>query len=222
MDEKYFAELSRILRKHGIESGPVENGRLVIQMDGQPVGRIEPGGMRCVAPGDLLTEDASKAFYRAAPFAEMVAEYMESLKRAPTLIAEGLDADYLLLAEFNGTVLAGKEMEGGYGMQFVTWDWNYDHTAVEQGHYYHDNYEGAKADFAVRSGLIQKGCYFSEEQLTEMYRCMHDMLDGEYELTDNQETLISDTCEQIEKIVPDLRQRIAQTEEVTHNFEQTM
>lgn len=55
MDEKYFAELSRILRKHSIESGPVENGRLLIRMDSQPVGRIEPGGMRCVAPGDLLT-----------------------------------------------------------------------------------------------------------------------------------------------------------------------
>lgn len=222
MDEKYFSDLSRILRKHGIESGPVENGRLVILMDGQSVGRIEPGGMRCVAPGDLLTEDASKAFYRAAPFAEMVAEYMTALKRAPVLLAEGLDANYHLLAEFNGTVLAGKEMENGYGMQFVTWDWNHDHTALEQGHYYHDNYEGAKADFAERSGLVQKGHHFSDEQLTEMYRCMHDTLDGVYELTDNQETLISDTCEQIENIVRDLRQRIAQAEEVAPNFEQTM
>lgn len=222
MGEKYFAELSRILSKHGIESGPVENGRLVIRMDGQPVGRIEPGGMRCVAPGDLLTAEASEAFHQAAPFAEMVAEYMAALQRAPLLLAEGLDADYHLLAEFNGTVLAGKEMESGYGIQFVTWDWNYDRTAVEQGHYYHDNYEGAKADFAVRSGLIQKGRYFSDEQLTEMYRCMHDTLDGVYEFTDSQETLISDTCEQIENTVPDLRQRIAQAEEVTHNFEQTM
>lgn len=29
MDEKYFAELSRILSRHGIESGPVANGRLI-------------------------------------------------------------------------------------------------------------------------------------------------------------------------------------------------
>ena len=51
---------------------------------------------------------------------------------------------------------------------------------------------------------------------------MQDTLDGQYELTDKQENLISDTCEQIENTVPDLRQRIAQAEEVSHNFEQTM
>lgn len=51
---------------------------------------------------------------------------------------------------------------------------------------------------------------------------MQNTLDGQYELTDKQENLISDTCEQIENTVPDLRQRIAQAEEVSNNFEQTM
>ena len=67
-----------------------------------------------------------------------------------------------------------------------------------------------------------KGRWFFGEPLTEMYRSMQDTLDGQYELTDKQENLISDTCEKIENTVPDLRQRIAQAEEVSHNFEQTM
>ncbi|MEG1084037.1 MAG: hypothetical protein RSE04_06315, partial [Hydrogenoanaerobacterium sp.] len=72
-NNKYFEELSRILRQHDIESVPAENGLLVILLNGQPVGRIEPGGIRCIAPGDLMTTEASEAFYKAVPFAEMVA-----------------------------------------------------------------------------------------------------------------------------------------------------
>lgn len=40
-NNSYWEELSRILRKHNVEYGPVENGLLIIQMDGQPVGRME-------------------------------------------------------------------------------------------------------------------------------------------------------------------------------------
>ncbi|MEG1502541.1 MAG: hypothetical protein RR370_04035, partial [Synergistaceae bacterium] len=114
-NNKYFEELSRILRQHDIESVPAEDGRLVILLNGKSVGRIEPGGIRCIAPNDLQTAEASEAFYKAVPYAEMVAEYMGELKRAPLLKADGLDEGYRLLAEFSGTVLAGKEMDSGYG-----------------------------------------------------------------------------------------------------------
>ncbi|MEG1502572.1 MAG: hypothetical protein RR370_04200, partial [Synergistaceae bacterium] len=66
-NNKYFEELSRILRQHGIACGPIENGRLVILLNGKSVGRIEPGGIRCIAPGDLMTAEASEAFYKAVP-----------------------------------------------------------------------------------------------------------------------------------------------------------
>ena len=222
MKSKYFNELSRILRKHDIECGPVENGRLVIQMNGQPVGRIEPSGMRCVAPSDLQTAEAADTFYRAVPYVEMVAEYMDGLQRAPLLHADGLEGNFLLLAEFYGVVLAGKEMDSGYGMQFVTWRWDYNRSSVMHGNYYHDNYEGAKADFAERSGLVQKGRCFTDEQLTEMYRCMQDTLEGNYELTGKQEKLIADTCEQIDETLPDLKQRVIQAEKEMDSYRQTM
>lgn len=87
-NNKYFEELSSILRRNEIECGPVENGRLI---NGQPVGRIESGSIRCLAPGDLWTPKASEAFYKAVPYVEMVEEYMGELKRAPLIKAGGLD-----------------------------------------------------------------------------------------------------------------------------------
>lgn len=66
----YLSELSRILHKHGIENGTIENGRLIILLDDQPVGCIEAGGTRCLALEDLKTAEASEAFYKAAPFAK--------------------------------------------------------------------------------------------------------------------------------------------------------
>ena len=46
-------------------------------------------------------------------------EHMTLLENAPPLKADGLADGYRVLAEFNGTVLAGTEML--LGAQFVTW-----------------------------------------------------------------------------------------------------
>ena len=76
------------------------------------------------------------------------------MEAAPQLKASGLDGDYRILADFSGTVLAGTPSK--HGVQFVTWDWDYDRTGVVHGHYFMENYDAAKQDFATRSGLIQK------------------------------------------------------------------
>ena len=93
---------------------------------------------------------------------------MTAMEAAPQLKASGLDGDYRILADFGGTVLAGTPSK--YGVQFVTWDWDYDRTGVVHGHYFMENYDAAKQDFATRSGLIQKEQLFSPEQLTEIFR----------------------------------------------------
>ena len=80
--------------------------------------------------------------------------YMRQMMTAPPLLAEGLSGGYRLLAEFYHTVLAGHEREGGYGVEFVTWDRIRNGTGLWQGHYYDNNYASAKQDFATRSGLI--------------------------------------------------------------------
>ncbi len=66
---------------------------------------------------------------------------MTAMEAAPQLKASGLDGDYRNLADFGGTVLAGASSK--YGVQFVTWDWDYDRTGVVHGHYFMENYDAA-------------------------------------------------------------------------------
>ncbi len=83
-----------------------------------------------------------------------------------------------------------------------------------------ENYDGAKQDFAIRSGLIHKEQLFSPEQMTEIYRCCADSVDGDFfDLTAEQEKVIRSVQQQIEDCVPDLAERIRQQEDA---MEQTM
>ena len=136
---------------------------------------------------------------------------------------ERINAKDKVLADFNGTVLAG--VQSKHGVHFVTWDWAYGHTGVCHGHYFMENYAGAKQDFAIRSGLIQKERLFTPEQMTEIYRCCADSVDGDFfELTGEQEKMIRSVQQQIEECVPDLDERIRQQEETLEQAaqEQTM
>lgn len=88
-----------------------------------------------------------------------VAQYMAQMESAPFLNAVGLEDKYKVLADFNGVVLAGCQTK--HGVQFVTWDWDHNRKGVCYGHYYTGlyapgNYDAAKQDFAVRSGLVQE------------------------------------------------------------------
>ena len=166
---------------------------------------------------------AQDALQSVIDTAKTTSEYMAILETAPRLKASGLDGDYRILADFGGTVLAGSP--GKYGVQFVTWDWDYDRTGAVHGHYFMENYDGAKQDFATRSGLIQKEQLFSPEQLTEIFRCCADSVDEDFfELTDTQEEMIRGIQQQIRVCVPDLDERVRQQEEALERAsqEQTM
>ena len=172
---------------------------------------------------DVDTPQAEAALYRVEDIAAKTLEYMTAMEAAPQLKASGLDGAYRILADFGGTVLAGTPSK--HGVQFVTWDWDYDRTGVSHGHYFMENYDAAKQDFATRSGLIQTEQLFSPEQLTEIYRCCADSVDVEFfELTDKQEEVIHSVQQQIEVCVPDLNERIRQQEEALERVsqEQTM
>ena len=57
-------------------------------------------------------------------------------------------------------------------------------------------------------GLLSSGALFTPEQLAEMYRCIHETLDGPYPLTDEREKCLRSAAEQIEDTVPDLAERV--------------
>ena len=185
---RYFTELAVALKREGLETMPLKDWQLPVLMDGHPICQISGGGNVRYRPEDVAAETMEQALQKATDTAETVSEYMGLMEAAPILKAQGLDEEYKQLADFNGVVLAGHSTR--YGVQFVTWDWDYGRTGVSQGHYMSNNYEAAKKDFSVRSGLIQKRQLFSAEQHTEIYRCASNELDNNFNLTYEQEMQI--------------------------------
>lgn len=206
--EAYFEELSHALRRRELLPRPEQDGQLPVEWDGRILCRIDGNGIVRYNPGQVDTGKAEAALAQAAETAGTVLEYMSLMEAAPPLKAQGLTGDFRKLTEFDGTVLAGQQT--GYGVYFVTWDWTFDRTGLNQGNYFQENYEGAKEDFAVRSGLISKTRLFTPEQLTELYRATEYLLEEGPEPDDRQLKAIQEARLQIEHSVPDLTMRLEQ------------
>ena len=220
---RYLEEVRISLHRVGFEIKSLEDCELSILWNNAPLCRITGKGSVLYHWEDADTPQAEDALYRVEDIAAKTLEYMTAMEAASQLKASGLDGDYRILADFGGTVLAGSPSK--YGVQFVTWDWDYDRTGVSHGHYFMENYDAAKQDFATRSGLIQKEQLFSPEQLTEIYRCCTDSVNEDFfELTDKQVELIHSVQQQIEICVPDLDERVRQQEDAQERAsqEQTM
>lgn len=196
MDRKqYFEELHIALTREGFTSQPKQGELLPVEWGGLPLCRITADGGVRYWQEDVATPERKRACERATDLACTVREYMTLLEQAPPLQAKSLTDDYRLLADFNGAVLAAHPTR--LGVQFVTWDWSFDHTGLNQGNYFQENYVGAKQDFAIRAGLISKQQIFNQEQLVEIYRCCSDTLDAGFDLTAEQEKCIRGVQEQI-------------------------
>ena len=210
MNDKFFPELARRLKREGIDTGPVEQERLPVLLDGQEVMAVAPGGTIFLMPKTADTQPVVDAYDTVAGISAQVHEYTEAMAAAPPLAAEGLHEGFRLLAEFNGVVLAGQELERGWGYKFATWRRSPDRTAVAHGHYYDggDSYEAAKLDFACRAGLVDDHRQFTDEQLTEVYRCIAETLDSGYPITREREKTLRSAMEQIVASVDDLDGRV--------------
>ena len=222
--EQFFQELRTALHREGFTPQPEQDELLPVEWDGLPLCRITADGGVRYWQEDVATPERERACERATDLACTVREYMTLLEQAPLLQAQSLTGDYRLLADFNGAVLAAHPTR--LGVQFVTWDWSFDRKGVCHGHYYtglysSGNYDAAKRDFAVRSGLIPKQQLFREEQLIEIYRCCTDTLQGGFELSYDQEKTIQEVRKQIEECLPDIMERIQQ-QDAEPTQEQTM
>ncbi len=209
---RYFKELTLNLRQEGFTISPEEDGLLPVELEGQRLCRAAEGGGVRYRQEDTTGDSRGAALGRVTDIAKATAEYMSQMEAAPLLTASGLTGDYRLLAEFNDTVLAGHPTR--YGVQFVTWERVQNRTALYQGNYYGPNagvgsYAAAKRDFATRSGLVPHSALFAPEQLTEVYRSIHETLDSGYPITVERERLLEGVAEQIEQTVPNLRERVS-------------
>ena len=125
---------------------------------------------------------------------------MAILETAPLLKASELHGDYRILADFGSAVLAGHPTERG--VQFVTWEWDFDREGVHHGHYFQDDYEAAKRDFTVRSGLVQKDALFEPEQLAEIYRALRFVREQDESLSFGRDQELAELMEQIGGLLP--------------------
>ena len=212
LENKYFAELARRLRAAGITTGHPEKNRLTVLLNDQPVLSVSAGSDVFLLPAGINQPEASELYHKVAQTADEVYAYVDAVQTAPILHASGLSEKFHLLADFGGAVLAGRELENGWGYQFVTWIWDHDRTGVSHGHYYEEDFQGAKQDFAVRSGLISKAQLFSPEELTQLYRATDYLLDEGPEPEDGQLKALQTSRTKIEYTVPDLAERLEQSQ----------
>ena len=204
---RYFEEVVRNLQRDGFETGAAgDDGLLPVRWQGQPLCTVTAeGGVRYL-PDNVQRAAGENAVRQVTDIARATAQYMKLMEAAPPLKAKGLGGSYRLLAEFNGTVLAGQPTK--YGVQFVTWERDFDKTGLCWGHYFED-YGKAKQDFATRSGLVAESRQFSAEQLTEIYRTVHETLESGYYIPEERERLLKGVVEHIEQAVPDLQDRVS-------------
>ena len=209
--EVFFQELRRVLQREGFTTQAVQDGLLPVEWDGHPLCQISEGASTRYTHTDVDTPEREQACQRATDLACMVWEYTTLLEQAPPLRAQGLTGDFRVLADFNGTVLAGHQTK--FGIHFVTWDRDFRWTGLNYGHYFQENYVAAKQDFAIRSGLVPQHQVFNQEQLTEIFRCCADTLNADLNLSPKQEACIRDIQEQIESGIPDVVHRIKEQEQ---------
>ena len=217
----YFKELALVLGRVGFTSLSQENDFLPVEYQGQRLCRVNDQGNVFYRQEEVDSPEREKACAKATDIAGTVLEYMNHLEHAPTLKAAGLSEPYQSLAEFNGTVLAGRLTEKG--TKFVTWDWDFNHTGLNHGHYYEGNYAGAKRDFAIRSGMIPDERQFTTEQLIEIYQ-QSAYIRFSCSLPEEQERIIDGIQQRIQELVPDCEERIAHSMETNAGacFEQTI
>ena len=205
----YFSELGIRLKYEGFQTQIQEDNMLaVMRADKRLCVVDENAGIR-FRPEELAEGEEELVRGRVKDAAVTTKEYLKLMETAPTMSTGNEIDHYKMLADFNGVVLAGHE--SGFGVQFVTWNWDQDRKGVHWGHYYGRNYEGAKQDFATRSGLMPEFRVLSPEQMTEVYRSIHETLESDYPITESRRKLLESAAGQIEQSVYDLADRVNQS-----------
>ena len=210
MNDKFFPELVRRLKREGISTGPVEKGCLTVLADGRAAVLVMPQGGVVFNADVERGPEADSVYDLTFRLSREVYEYTGAMASAPPLVAEGLHEGFRVLADFNGVMLAGQELEANWGYKFATWRRSPDRTAVGSGEYFDGGhfYGAAKLDFACRAGLVDGHRQFTDQQLVELYRCVCETLESGYPLTKERREVLEQAAEQVEGSVDDLDERV--------------
>lgn len=136
---------------------------LTAYRSGNEVCKFETGGaMRFMQDNPLIAERKE------------LHNLLLGMKQAHDLYADAVPlelagvSDFRRISEFGNILLAAK-MTNDHEVHFRTWEYDYDRRGVTWGHYYEENFEGAKRDFALRTGLIDRNQPFTREEWAALH-----------------------------------------------------
>ena len=197
---RFLEETAIRLRQNGFTVEPIEDQHLPVCWEKGRLCRVSGKGSVFYRREDADTPQAEDALFRVEDIAAKTLEYMTAMETAPRLKASGLTGDYRILADFGDAVLAGHPTERG--VQFVTWEWDFDREGVHHGHYFQDDYDSAKRDFTVRSGLVQKAALFEPEQLAEIYHALRFVREQDETLSFGRDQELAELMDQVGGLLP--------------------
>ena len=202
--ERFLREVEQKLLRRDLDAKLLENGLLHVSWNEKPLCSVDRDGIVRFRPADITGSEVDRQLRTVIQTAGHVKEYMRIFERAPTLKVVGLDDTYKVLADFGDAVLAGQL--GKKGAKFVTWEWDFDRKGVHAGHYFMENYEAAKLDFAARAGLINEQRLFSDEQIAVIKNACEFALEDDATLSYAEEKQLQSVQEQIERLLPQQEQ----------------
>ena len=197
---RYLEEVCISLHRAGFETKPPEDCQLPILWNDAPLCRITGKGSVLYHQENVDSIRAQDVLQSVIDTAKMTSEYMVILEYAPRLKASGLTGDYRILADFGDAVLAGHPTERG--VQFVTWEWDFDRKGVHHGHYFQEDYDAAKRDFTVRGNLVPKDALFEPEQLAQIYHALSFVREQDETLSFGRDQELKELMEQIGGLLP--------------------
>ena len=210
---RFLEETAIRLRQNGFTVEPIKDQHLPVCWEKGRLCRISGRGSMLYRQECVDVPGAQDALQAVIDTAKMTSEYMAILETALRLKVGGLTGDCRVLADFGSAVLAGHPTERG--VQFVTWEWDWDRKGVHHGHYFQNGYEEAKHDFVRRSGLLPKEALFEPEQLDEIHRALAFVCEQDEDLSIGREKEIKTIMEQIKCLLPE-------SPEQTQTMEQSM
>ena len=197
---RFLEETAIRLRQNGFTVEPVVDHHLPVCWEKGRLCRISGKGSVLYRQECVDVPGAQDALQTVIDTAKMTSEYMAILETATLLKASGLTGDYRILADFGDAVLAGHPSERG--VQFVTWEWDWDREGVRHGHYFQNGCEEAKHDFVRRSGLVQKDALFEPEQLAEIYRALRFVREQDETISFGRDRELAELMEQVGGLLP--------------------
>ena len=212
--KRFLQEVEQKLLRKELDARLLEDGLLHIRWNEKPLCSVDRDVIVRFRPADITGPEVDRQLRTVIQTAGHVKEYMRIFECAPALKAVGMEDTYKVLADFGDAVLAGQL--GKKGARFVTWEWDFDRQGVHAGHYFMENYEAAKQDFAVRAGLVERQRLFSDEQLAVIKNACEFALEDDATLSYAEEKQLQSVQEQIELLLPQ------QTQEQRPTMEQTM